>query len=441
VTNPFATPAQRSAAPIVHLAASTLEAQTIHRYSNGTVLNAVPTQLGHTTSTSARYTHANATMLAPGGRYSYYLTAVDDKTPPAIDVAGSFLDVMPAGDAPSRVDYVGQTPSDPVVPGGLLGAASDRTVTVRVTGDFALSFYDWQMEVSDASSHDDLWAGTRWRSTAGPNEVQVVGDSEVRQVFLVARDAQLVLELNATTDMTLLLLGQSYTASGVLACNGPQGTLQTDDGPVAPKPGAPVEVSGAFAGQLGLASDRVELDVHGDGATARQGDLTLALKTTTPAPAASWTSWLLMLGLALPVLGVGVRRTAQSWRMRAMRFAGESRDDRSVLRHGDRLLQVRRFRRDAAILQTVALVRLDRLDEAAAVLAMDDAWAGSPAIRDYLSAVLHAKRGELGRAATLLQSCLAMAPEMLAEARANPALAALAPSGVRPGSVRGDGYA
>jgi hypothetical protein len=300
-------------------------------------------------------------------------------------------------------------------------APGDGTVRwLRISGDFAISLWEWDMKVSNETSAQTVRSGYTYQRYAPPVAgVDTVGRYEERQVFLYADAGELEATLPVGAAAGLEFMPTAGAVAGRMTLSQPDGHVDIGGSSFALRDGDWVEggLQLAFAG----------LDDHGflvraTGApTAASAGGHLVPMLVAAAPATSGWLWLALLLVPIAVGAVGAWQLSVRHGLRKIQASLAASDYTGVVKAArPSLLRLPRRGDSVRTQLAVALLLLGRPADAAKTLA---GWKrGHPATRDYLWACVHAAQGEAEQAVARIDACMAADPEFARHLLADPLL-------------------
>lgn len=376
---------------------------------------------------------AFASAVAPRGGFSFYVIP-ETGTTVHVHVDSNALDVRPATSAAEPERFTASQRPAWTAPAGDGVGLGQAVRTVRISGDVRLEFWEYDLEMRNATATATATSGQTYEATVPSVDVPTLGDVATvgtetqRQVFVTASDAvlQVVLPVGASAQTAVRL--DNAALSGRATLLGPQATAGSS---ATPHQGDWVE------GRLDLAFSDPGTETFG---------VTIAGKPTAasyaglmPQPAGAGFAWQPMAALLVLVAGtaVAVDQVLVRRQLRKLRAAmAEGRHEAVVALSTPRLMRLRRHGDGVRSQRTVALLLLGRIDEAGATLG---GWRSGPqATADYLWACVHALRGETQAAAARVEACVKGDPDLARELLGDPLLRSL---NRRPAQTRADGYA
>lgn len=300
-----------------------------------------------------------------------------------------------------------------------VGVSSAGPVRLTIRGDFALAIWDWDLAITDAGGVHAVNTGAAITGETAPGGIRVLSTVRNAQAFLFIS--------NGTLELTLPQAASSTLYSPSLTVAAQAATLDGATGSLATPAGAQ-SVSGALnlEGQLRLGLEqhtRLATTVSGDVQDGQVDGHPLGL-AAVPLGSNPWP-WLLLVTPLLPAaLGLLVRRRNDR-AFAALEQSMEMGDYSAVNDAAPRFLRSRRHRTEAAVMATVSFLRTRQFAEAFWLLGELPLWAGTEPTRLYLLAHAEAAAGRPKEAARSVAACLELAPDMLPEVQANPALHAV----------------
>lgn len=401
-------------------------------WSNLTVPPVAPT---YETGTQ-NHEYGASTVVGIGGArllHGFYVLPVPPAAAPTVEVA-SHGGAMEAA-APGTVNVDRDVPSERVPPvqsvtGSVrwMDALGESTVTVR--GDFLLALFDWDFTVESAGGTDTYRTGETQEPIDPTCEIQCTGVSPfakwaTQAAFAYVTGGELSFGWPEPGHSELFLDGVTIAADSV-SLDHARLDLSA--------PGTdPIQV-----GEMRLTGDLQLENLHGAAGTvagALAGTVESAFADGKPfggfaaaiTPAGTLGSvWLPWVGLGVLLTSAAgaeyARRKRFGLRMHRMERFLDAGEYRRVLDGINPLLTNPLYARDASVMKTLALLQLQRLDDAERFLDALEPWQGpEAATQEYLRAYLHALKSDGSKAIAHLQKCLAIAPDYEEEIRANPA--------------------
>jgi hypothetical protein len=394
-----------------------------HAYQADTPATTTPE--GTMTTHREPYGRAQVRSHEPRQAYALAVLPLPGRPAPVLEIEWGALSVSAASGEPVGVpNAVNATEARRLdVPGAvLLELAPAQLQTLVVQGDFRLALWFWNVTVESSQSSQAtlVWSGERYTplvSPLGPTQ-GVRLDVERHQVVLEVVGGVLEFtRLPASTDF--YAPAASLSAAATWTHRDAAGALG-DGADLRPLAGRHVALVGDLRADAAWAPGaRVATTLRGSLEEARLDGQHVAwaaaVPDRVPAPGGRWSTawWMLM---ALPAAGLGWNRV-RGWRevrrMDALEAAAAFGAWPLAAEEAAWLRGSRSFAADAAAIETEALLRLGRADEARRRLEATPAWAGSRAAQwQFLRAWAAAAMGDPEAAVRDLLEALPAAPEL-----------------------------
>lgn len=412
----------------MHLLAETLEVLVEHEAKNASV--ATLSGPSDTWRTTHAFTDA-AADIATDRRDTYLLLAPDQED---LFFTSDAMQLMVAAAAGQQLQEVQQvvTPREPhvvdITRSHTLAPAAPTNLFI--TGDLVLVLWDYDVRVESAEGPWAASSGERRTPTAiDTDPLRGAETVELRQFILRATNATLRMDVERPEDVRIHA-STSAAAATRADFQDAHGTLASAAG-AREVSGDVIVVEGELAVGMARSADHVTAQVEGASGTARIGAEAIVLK---PSDGLSpWMAWLVGAFATIAAAAVGLEA-----RFRALRRSAESRDFETAARLAPLLVRLRYRRSDALLLLTIALARLDRLEQAEQAAKRLGDRAQDDVARHYLMAYIAARNRQWGPARRHLHACIEAVPDLEPQIRANPLFSfILAP---RPGAPN-DPYA
>lgn len=431
------TPPRLDEKPIVgnlSFSADRLRATEVHGEVEADVEGVGATPAQYSTQTT-EFHDAQAEVVRRGANYYLFLSKNGNGPAPGVSLDLPGMELEPStSDAVQEMVFV-QGDRDPIEVDVRkshhpASAGSEAAGRLRVTGDFTLVVWDWDLRVHGAQQSRTFQSGVEERDPDFPaNQVPGATERHTKKLYFEVTNGTLTFDIERPQDVTLHASLQRVVASGLHSFEDPVGTLQAG--------AQEQQVLGRMLrmdGTLDLAleapeSARIPVEIQGNSQSLALDGEPLALGTAT--------GGMIGPGWALPVLLAGLAATgsAGAWyrtrRVRAarMNLLEEAMDEARygyVVTHAPRLVPTRRHGPNAAVMLTVSHLRRGELAEAQRVLDRRDCWRGEhSAMQDFLAAHVAAKTGRTQEAARKVRQCLQKAPDLASEVMQNPVLSGL----------------
>lgn len=300
---------------------------------------------------------------------------------------------------------------------------------VTINGSFLSVFWEWDLQVESPDGSFTFPSGYTYNDTVSVTpELRGVGSTHSRQTFVHVNAGEMSLLVEDTDWLDFYLMSDQVAVEGRLVLQQAVvlgGTESPQDREFRGALHALIEPLDALRLKVTFQPDTI-FEGAGPEGTPAIGQLALpdrqetTTQSTAPDPPGFPIAALLTGGVAgLAVLGttrvvVGHRRYARLNRLM------DEKAYEAVVAESPRLLGVRRFRHEVAVMRTVSFLKMDRADEALRFLnglkVRSQPDAGTLA---YLRAAAHARLNRFKEAAAYLSACLASAPEYRDEVLAN----------------------
>lgn len=296
-----------------------------------------------------------------------------------------------------------------------LGPDADRSVkatlddgTLRVTGDFVLAVWDWDMVAEHDQGRETFRSGEERSSIAGRAAERV----HSRQVYLFVEDG--VAEFTVDDPGTLHIYTEDVQvrSTGAVTYRGSTGTI-LDTYVV----GEDVEVHGTSTSYVRPGVDALQVRVEGEPDRVVLGGVSMPL----PEPARLVWPWLLAAALAVTV---GAAMHAWNRSRTLARLQDRFREgEYEAVPPLARALRLGRHRHRARLMGAIAELRLGRPDQAERwIRVMQPGSVQEKATQNYLWAYLYALRGQFDQASHHVAETLRLEPAFKAEFRMSPLL-------------------
>jgi hypothetical protein len=302
---------------------------------------------------------------------------------------------------------------------------------LEVRGTFGIALWEWDFEATrEDGSTAPFWTGMREDPVPPlPQGTQdVVRKSREQQAFLFVTDG--VLTLPGAVLPVAYMPSALADVDGALTLQGVHADMTAS--PVAQQVSADrFSIRGDLQVELREpANGRVPFVATGEGRPVIEVD-GATLQWTGPSGGwGSWPAWatwagVTALALLAPPAAVGARRGYLDWESRRLARAESLLEVEAypAARRAVRpLLRSARLRSEAVVIHVESLLAEGRAAEALPVLGQDRFWTLAPALRDYLVARAHAVLGNVEDARAALARAVAAAPDLHAQAAAEPSL-------------------
>jgi hypothetical protein len=284
-----------------------------------------------------------------------------------------------------------------------------------IAGDFELVVWDATFTVRNATANRTIETGT-WDETppglptGGPisRHIQREAFMRVNGTLTLPRNSALKVYI----DQAFLDL-----QTGQLQARSPSGINPVDGQSIA-QGTQRLALQAPLSTQIAAATDSIGIAFL---KPPRQAELDGAV-VVAPEGSSNWWAWSLLAVVAVPVIlaaGTKLRRSQQTRRLDALM---RNRDVGAAGRLAHAMRQRRSHDQVALVAETIALVHGHDYD-AARQLLTEATWSEPlRPMRDYLRACVEVGLGHPKQAVTFLAACLRSAPELQAEAQANPLL-------------------
>jgi hypothetical protein len=299
---------------------------------------------------------------------------------------------------------------------------------LQVRGSFVVALWEWDVDAIRADgSAVPYWTGYREQAVQPmPDGTELVArTTREQQAFLVVSDG--VLTLPAEGQAVAYLPLATGDVHGELTLQGVRADMAGASVPQQVS-AERFSIHGDLRVDLGApANGRVPFQATGQGSPVIEVDGATLQWAGGSGGWPPWATWAGAAALALlaPPAALGARRGLFTWEARRLArgetlLEMEAYDDaRRAVRP---LLRSSRMRSEAVVIHVESLLAEGRAVDALPVLGQDRYWTLAPALRDYLVARAQAVLGNLGEARDALARALRAAPDLAAQARAEPAL-------------------